>query len=84
MTEHKKNTINNSGSLCVVYDEAYKQGKADARAKTIEEMAQTIRKIEADTSHCLFDCPKADEPITCTICALERAVEQMKGESKNV
>lgn len=54
----------------------------NVRAKAIEEMAQIIRKIEADTSHCLFDCPKADEPITCTICVLERAVEQMKRDKE--
>lgn len=54
--------------------------KEEEREKTIEEMSQTIRKIEEDTSHCLFDCPKADDPITCTICTLERAIKQMKGD----
>lgn len=52
--------------------------RADEKAKVIEEMALTIRKIEADTTHCLFDCPRADELITCTICVLERALEQLK------
>lgn len=55
-----------------------KKIRTDEREKVIEEMAQIIRKIEADTSQCIFDCPKADVPITCTICTLEKAIKQMK------
>lgn len=77
---------------CVLFDKFEKSEwakdfeseiRADQRTKTIEEMAQTIRKIEADTTHCLFDCPRADEPITCTICTLEKAIKQLNGEVDN-
>lgn len=55
--------------------------RADERAKTIKEMTEIITELNDDTTICnSFNCPRADEPITCTMCILERAIKQMKKE----
>ena len=50
----------------------------EIRNKTIEEMAQTIRNEDDDTSECWSKCQHTDDGMSCTKCVLERAIMQLK------
>lgn len=73
MTEHKAKTISNSPSPYRVYDEAYKQGKADEREKTIYEIHTFCSEYNKNFK-CFGECSK---------CPLGSFKEQMKGEVDN-
>ncbi len=64
-----------------VVEKLIAKAKENERTKTIDEMAEIITELNDDTTICnSFNCPRADEPITCTMCILERVIKQMKKE----
>lgn len=52
--------------------------RVEERKKVLDEVSTLIKELDTDTSLCLTECPRADEPVTCTICILDRAIEKMK------
>lgn len=80
----KDNVLGNKDDLVIGLSQLEEEIRADERTQTIDEMAEIITELNDDTTICnSFNCPRADEPITCTMCILERAIKQIKKEQNN-